>query len=276
MTVKIKFKFALLGILLLFSLGCNRISFVLYWADTLAVSSLNDYFDLNSSEEKQLKKEINQIITEVKSTEFKLTVDLLNKIKMDIKNDSIEVKKIENYELEFDKIIESLSLKTKTIFVNRIQTQQPKGFEKFDAEFAARMKKSVKRFDKSKIYDQDLKSLDRWVDNSLGFLTPNQQIWLKKEIKENPSPQLLRVQSRQAVFDKFKSLRNDSIKLNQFLNQYFENWESEQTVEYISARNEYRKKLRSWIVRILNDKNANQKENLIKTIDKLIKDLSFK
>jgi hypothetical protein len=266
-------KFVFLGLLLLLFTGCNRLSFVLYWADTLVISSLNDYFDLTSSEEKKLKVEIQRLITEIKSNEFKQTIDLLNKIKSDVKADSVDVAKIESYEIEFDKIAESIGKKTKPIFIDRIQKQKIKGFEKFDKEFEARIKKSQKRFEKSKTYDQDLKSLDRWVDNSLGFLTPSQQLWLKKEIKDNPSPQLLRIQSRQHVFENFKSVRSDNLKLELFLNQYFDNWESQQSADYILARNKYRSQLRVWIVRLLSDKNANQKDNLIKTIDKLTKEL---
>lgn len=274
MKLKIKVKLLIISLLLVFISGCNRISFVLYWADTLAVSSLNDYFDLTSSEEKKLKTEIRKLLGDIKSSEFLLITDLLKKIKNDLTSDSIDVTKIQNYENDFNKIIENISKKTKSIFVEQIQKQKLKGFKKFDEEFLNRIKQSLSRFEKSKIYDQDLKSLDRWVNNTLGFLTPDQQTWLKKEIKDNPSPQLLRIQSRQSVFETFKSSRNDETKLADFLNTYFESWESQQTSEYIQARDQYRAKLRIWIVKVLSEKNQNQKENLMKAIDKLIKELN--
>lgn len=261
-------------IFILFSVSCNRLQLALDWSDTFLISRVEDYFDLNSEQEKQLKAAYQQTLKEVKKEEFQQFSNQLLKISDQIKSQKLERKHIQEHFDEIQKYILSISLKLEPQAQKLIEEQSKKGFEQFDREFLDKLSEDRKEWQSlDKIKKNQIESWMSWGDRLLGDLTEEQKKMIEAHIQKNPRPRMLQIESRQSVFDKFKLARQKPETRTQFIHQFFSDWNSLQSNEFQEARKLYLLQTHDFLFELYLKLNAQQKEHLINYVDQLAKEI---
>src|SRR5690606_27216866 len=125
--------------------------------------------------------------------------------------------------------------------------QAPLGFNRFDDKFSKQNKKQLKKIGDDKNNLRSFrKRFDRIIDETVEYLTDDQEKELSNLLKTIPSPQLLRLESQKAVFEKFKTVRGDEKSRRKFIHDYFNKWDSLQMGTYKEARNKFQNALKAW------------------------------
>jgi hypothetical protein len=145
-----------------------------------------------------------------------------------------------------------------------VEEQAGRGFGRFDEEMTNRLGKAKDRLaspeDRLK---QAKKRIERVVSETVGELTGEQEAMVEPVLKENPL--LLEQESRAHLFAQFREARGEVAERKAFLHKYFFDWDSLQRPDYIRARDAYRKKSVSLMIRVLQAASPKQRENLVKS-----------
>ena len=222
--------------LILFSVSCNRLQMALDWSDTLLISRVEDYFDLNSEQEKQLKIAYQKTLKEVKKEELQQFSNQLLKIKDQIKSQKLERKHIQEHFDEIQNYILSISIKLEPQAQKLIEEQSKKSFDQFDQEFLDKLSEDRKEWQSlDKIQKNQIESWMSWGERLLGDLTEEQNKMIEAHIQKNPRPRMLQIESRQSVFEKFKLARQKPETRTQFIHQFFSDWNSGRSTVLFSA-----------------------------------------
>jgi len=257
-------------IFILFSVSCNRLQLALDWSDTFLISRVEDYFDLNSEQEKQLKVAYQQTLKEVKKEELQQFSNQLLKIKDQINSQDLERKNIQEHFDEIQNYILSISKKLEPQAQKLIETQVPKGFDQFDQEFLVKLSDDRKEWQSlEKVQKDQIENWMSWGDRLLGELTKDQMTMIENHVKINPRPRMLQIESRLAVFEKFKIARQKPDTRTQFVNQFFTDWNSLQSIEFQDARKIYLSQTHDLLFQIYLKMDAKQKKHLVEYVDQL-------
>lgn len=264
----------LTGILLLLLGGCTRLDLAVKWADTYFLSSLEDYFDLPASQREDIRKDFNLALSTIQKSEFPILAEKLSSIAQTAeKNELSEVylrKKIE----EMGEVLKKGIQRFEPLAQKVVKIQSLSGFHHFDEEFLRKYNQDLLEItDEKKQKKIILKKVDRWVDETVEFLTITQKSNLAENMKKFPPPLFLQIESRRLVFDRFRQVRIDDQKRKIFLSQLFTEWDSLQTQEFQNARKEYFNKVIDWVVTIALHLNEKQKKNLINNLKKRASEL---
>jgi hypothetical protein len=242
--------------------SCSKLSIGVYWADTFALSKIDDFFTLNSEQKQIVKKDFQLAFQEVRRTEFPLLADLLEEIAQEVEKKSFDEAKIEKWNSRSIELVKQGAKRFEPLGQKLMEWQAPLGFARFDeAFFKSQEKKSKTLIASEDRLQQAKKRIERMVDETLGFLQPSQEGLVKGVLAENPL--VLEHESRKFSFEKFQKARGQPKDRSEYVRKYFYDWDSLQSAEYLSARNAYQKKGRALILQILNSADDAQRKNLM-------------
>lgn len=247
-------------LLLLFS-GCTRLDLAVKWADTYFLSSLGDYFDLPANQREDIRKDFNLALSTIQKNEFPVLAEkLISLAQTTEKNELSEIylrKKIE----EIGEVLRKGIQRLEPLAQKVVKIQSLNGFHHFDEEFLHKYNQDLLEItDEKKQKKLAQKKVDRWVDETVEFLTITQKSNLDEIMKKSPPPLFLQLESRRIVFDRFRQAREDQLKREVFISQLFTEWDSLQTQEFQNARKEYFNKVTEWIITIALQLNEKQKK----------------
>jgi len=233
-----------------------------YWADTFIFSQLDDFFSFSGEQKETAKKEFRASFLELRKKEFPELANILDGIANEIERGELNEERIEFWSARAIKTLRGAPLRFEPLGQKLIAQQAAQGFSRFDQEFLAQNQKRAKRLlTESDRLKQAKKRIERVVSESIGFLTPEQEKMVEQLLKENPL--LLEQESRKFVFEQFQVARLEDKARISFVRRYFQDWDSLQKPEYISARDAYQKKSRAMMVKILEIATNEQKNNLL-------------
>ena len=154
--------------------------------------------------------------------------------------------------------------------------QAKSGFESFDKELREKQEKDLKKASNVKDLAKDSrKKISRWVNETVEVLTTEQDRELTDMALKFPAPLKFQIQSREALFEKFKSVRSDPEARQKLIHDFFYQWESLQSEDYLKARQEYRTKYRQWLIGLSSKLTVNQKQDFVKNLRKRAAELKY-
>lgn len=250
-------------------LSCTKLDFVLRWADTFALSYINDYFDLTSSEQKELKQDFNLVLKQIQKEDFPIYAIQFNQLADQIEKDHLNAETVESFlnqlEISFKKSMQKFEPLAQKVF----NFQAKSGFDYFDKEFRRKQEKDSKKALNIKDLARDSrKKINRWVAETVEVLTTEQEREFTDMALQFPAPLKYQIASREALFEKFKTLRHEPEAREKLIHDFFYQWESTQTEEYLKARQEYRGKYRNWLISLSGKLSVKQKQDFVKNLRK--------
>jgi hypothetical protein len=255
-------KIFLLILMILVFPSCSKISIGVYWADTFALSKINDFFTLSADQKAVVKNEFRLALKEVRRTEFPIIADLLEEIALAVENKSFTEEKIASWSVKSIDLLKQSGKRFEPLAQKLMEWQAPLGFAKFDEAFLkGQEKRSKKLLTPEKRLEQAKTRIERVIEEALGELNPAQENMAELVLKENPL--LLENENRLFSFEKFRLARVKEKERREYVKKYFYDWDSLQNPEYIAARNVYQKKSRALILQILSNADEGQRKHLI-------------
>jgi hypothetical protein len=260
--------------LALVSTGCMKLGTVLNWADTYALSTLGDYFDLNAEQKKQAKKEINETLHQIEKNEFPAFAAILQDAASLIEKGEWTEGAIEKSISTAQSLINKAYARLEPLAQRLVEEQATSGFARFDDAFEKKYRKDIEINSSSKEQSNIYKKrFGKWVSETVEFSTPEQEdAWTDFTLKD-PYPASLKLQSHKMVFEKFKSVRMNKEARTEFIHLCFTDWLGVQAPTYQQAQAKYREGLQHWIIIQLEKLTDKQKKNLIENLRKRAQEL---
>lgn len=247
--------------------SCTRLEVAMNWADTFAISAVTDYFELSSSQKSQAKAEFNATLHEIQKNDFPLLAEVLERAANRVEKSELEATQIFSFYSEAEEIVKRAYQKFEPQAQKIVDNQAQSNFALFDKEFAKKVAHDREDAEKPEtLLKNTVKKFNRWIDNTIEFLTDSQDTQMRDMLKTQPAPVALQINSRESVYEKFKSVRSSEKDRHELIRKIFYDWESLQSSDYLKARKEYHERIKSWTVGLYKNLNDKQKKNLIKNL----------
>ncbi|XGC79850.1 DUF6279 family lipoprotein [Bdellovibrio bacteriovorus] len=266
-------KILVLSILLLATTACSRSSVMMSFADTLAVSKTDEYFDLTSQQKEELKKDLRQDLDALKKEFLPEVAKTLRKIESEVSKGKIESELIATHFTEFHVHFKKLTSYFANTAVKTVVTFQP---EQFDY-FAKTMKEEIK--DRSDVEEQNEKAYKRYrrsLEFWVGGLSQDQKDKLQGFLNQNPYPVKLETENKEYVVRQFLEVKADKEKLKEYVRSIYIDYESPRLPAFTEALNSHKKAFQKFLAETLwptisKNQIENLKANLIARAEELEK-----
>ena len=231
-------------------------------------------FELSSPQKDLFEKNFSAELEKVKKDQFPIYADYLEKIVSAINNPPLTGEKVSKLFDEGSELFLQAPPQWKAATEEVVMSLKPDQFKTFEEYFDKKMKKQKGRYKTPKDrYKQQLKAMEKWIDESVEDLTSSQEEKFLQYIKLNPKPYELSVKSQQFVFDQFKEAFPDPDKRKAFIQKFLTDWRSIQLPEYVKAHELYLEKLKDFVMDLSLNLNERQKKNLIENLNRRMDEL---
>lgn len=269
-TIPCMYKTIFLCCLALVFTSCSKLSVAVYWADTFAVSELDDYFQISSAQKTETQKSIQLQLSEIRKSDFPKLAELFEEAAGQVEKEKLGKEQILSLRTRLIDLMLSMSKRFEPIILQLMLWEKENNFQKFDL---ALKEKQEERWQKISSEEKRIKEARRRVDRlysrSVGYLTDDQEKRLIEVLRSNPLQ--LEWENRNIVFQKFVQAR--PTEMESFLKKFFHQWESLQSAEYIKARDQYRKNWDEYLLFLLQNLEPKQKSNVIENLREIAAEL---
>ncbi len=259
----------LCGLALVFT-SCSKLSVAVYWADTFAVSELDDYFQISRAQKSETQKSVQLQLSEIRRSDFPRLAELFEEAAGQLENQKLGKEEILSLRTRLIYLMLSMSIRFEPIILQLMLWEKENKFQKFDL---ALKEKQEERWQKISSEEKRIKEarrrVERLISRSVGYLTDDQEKRLIEVLRTNPLQ--LEWENRNIVFQKFVQAR--PTEMESFLKKFFHQWESLQSVEYIKARDLYRKNWDEYLYFLLQNLEPKQKLNAIENLREVAAEL---
>lgn len=227
--------FLILSVLgsMLFTTACNRAEFLFRFADDLAASRVDHYFDLTSEQKKELKVDIRQDIAVGKKEAFPKIAQRLRVLEKEIQKEPVAPetlqkafsdieKQVKGLTTYFEKTALKTSEKISTTQVDHFATEVRKNIREEENDPQEATEKAEKRYRRSAEY---------WV----GGISRDQKQMIKNFLVKNPYPWQLQNRSQEFVVRQFLTAAKNPTDKKAFVEKFVKDYESVRLPEYREA-----------------------------------------
>lgn len=222
--MKLALKIGSLFFCLLWLNGCTRTELAFRFADTAVASKADDYFDLSSAQQSELKKSVQKDIDLVRKNLFPILAKKLRSLEPLANNSSLDPALVESTASELQgyfKLLPSYFLETS---VKTALDLTPQQFDHFSEEIRQEIKKDKENpKDIKKEWEKKYRrSLEFWI----GGISVEQRKAISEFVVKNPYPLALQNQSRQHVLSSFLQASKNPESLKKFITEFSTDYES--------------------------------------------------
>jgi hypothetical protein len=256
-------------ILVFSSVSCISLERAFNWVDNFILYRTTDYFDFSKQEKTEFKKDLKAILNEIQRKDFPSLAVISRDLADNLEKEGAKASRVKKFSDDVEKTLLQAYARFEPLAQKVVSDQSKKGFDRFDQSFLKKNGEDLEKAKNEKLQVKEVKKrFQRLVNETVGFLTTDQEKKLDEFLKNNPPPALARVESQKRVFDKFKEVRKDESKRRSFLNSLFVDYDSLQTPEYEAARKKYEDAFKSWCFTQFEGINDEQKKNFITNLRK--------
>lgn len=243
--------------------SCSRLDIAFRWMDVFIAGKVDDYFDINSKQKKELKKSIQQDLKIVQAKLLPQWIEHFQSIQKDVGAGSFDDKKLA---VSFATIMTDVE-QMKSYFVNTavrfaasIDDSQliyfQKAFNKKTAEALqkANNQKALRKEYRGKYID--------YFEMFLGSLSRDQEKLVEKHLASSCFPAALKAQNNEHIFTSFMKQSNDPEARVQFVKDLYSHPQQYDLPIYREAMTHYQTELKQLITEILHTMTPQQKTKL--------------
>lgn len=237
------------------------------WADTFVMAYVTDYFELNADQKNIARTEFNTAFTDSKKQDFPVYARIMTEIADATEKDQLNGESLEPKMKEVERTIQRSMERFEPMAQKVIESQVASHFQMFDQEFQKKYEKDLAKLKSEKDpTSKYFEKVEKWVSETTEYLTDAQKVEIRESLKKNPSPVMLQIESRKAVYEKFKVARGNEKTRRDFIHQFLFDWPGLQTPTYQKARLEHQQRVREIIIKTAESLSPEQKKNLIKKL----------
>lgn len=258
----------------LFITSCTRLDFGLQFFSIYVKSQVDDMFELSSPQKELFAKKFSSQLDKVKQTQFPVYAEYLEKIVDAYEKNLMTAEKSSQLLDEGSQIFFQTPPIWRSTVEDVVMTLKPDQFKSFEDYFYEKLNKQKDKYSTAKDRNKhQVKSMEKWVDETVESLTRGQEEKLSQYVKSNPKPYELSIKSQEHVYMQFKEAFPDMEKRKVFIKKFLTDWKSLQLPEYVKAHEIYLEKLKDYVMDLSLNLNEKQKKNLIENLNYRIKEL---
>jgi hypothetical protein len=264
--------YPILCLSLLISSACTRGTFLFRFADDIAASKIDHYFDLSKEQKKELKAEIKKDIDTGKKEALPKMANRLRQLEKQLDQEPVNPEIFVTAYKEIEKQVKGLTVyfqdTTMKTSVNLTQDQINHFAKEVREEIADEEKDPAEA--NEKVEKKYRRSLEFWV----GGLSRDQDKMLKSFLAKNPYPWHLQNKSQEHVVQQFVESSKEPTARKAFVAKFVKDYESVRLPEYKTALSQHQKAFVNFLTEdfwssMPKDQRARFKENLSARADQL-------
>lgn len=247
--------------------SCSRLDVAFRWMDVFIAGKVDDYFDINSQQKKELKKSINQDLKVIQAKLLPQWIEYFRSMQNDVSTDSFDDKKLAVY---FSSIMtdvddmKSYFVNTAVRFAASIDQSQLVYFEKsFVKKTAEAMDKAHNQTALRKEYRS--KYVD-YFEMFLGTLTRDQEKLVEKHLASSCFPAALKAQNNEHIFKSFLKQSKEPQARVEFVRELYSHPQQFDLPVYREAMANYQTDLKNLISEVMQSMTPEQKKKLQKNL----------
>lgn len=260
-------KIFLLSLAVLGLTSCSRLDVAFRWMDVFIASKVDDYFDINSQQKKELKKSVTQDLKQIQAKLLPQWIEQFKSIQNDVNHDSFDEKKVAQYFMSFMTDVEAMKsyfLNTAVKFASSIDDSQIEYFQK------SFVKKTGEDIEKAQNIGKLRKTYqEKYVDYFemfVGSLTRNQEKLVTNHLAVSCFPAELKAKNNEHIFTTFMKEAKTREARVKFVKELYSHPQQFDLPLYRHAVVRYQSDLKSLITEILMTLTPDQKKNLKKNL----------
>lgn len=260
-------KIFLLGLAVLGLTSCSRLDVAFRWMDVFIASKVDDYFDINSQQKKELKKSVTQDLKQIQAKLLPEWIKQFKSIQNDVNQDSFDEQKVAHYFTGFMTDVESMKsyfLNTAVKFASSVDESQIVYFQK------SFVKKTGEDIEKAQNISKLRKTYqDKYVEYFemfVGSLTREQETLVTKHLASSCFPAEFKAKNNEHIFSTFMKEAKTREARVRFVKELYSHPRQFDLPGYRHAVANYQTDLKSLIAKILMTLTPDQKKNLKKNL----------
>lgn len=256
--------------------ACSRLDIALRWVDVFIAGKVDDYFDLNSQQKKELKKSIQLDLKQIQAKLLPQWIHNFKEIEKDVNSGSLEEQKVAGYFASFMSDAEGIKSYFADTAVQLVGTVDDSQMKHFRKSFSKKAEEDLAKAQNNEKLREEYK--DKYIDYFamfLGTLTKDQEKSVDQHLQTSCFPAALKVKNNEYVFEKFMKESDNKEKRKQFVREFYVHPERFELPEYKQAKAQYQESLKNLItdvlVRMTPEQKVRLKKNLIEKTAQLEK-----
>jgi hypothetical protein len=244
-------------------ISCTRLDFAVNWADTYIASQVDDYFDLTSQQNKDLKESLTKDIRRIRKEKFPLWAEHLHRFEKDLRENNLTGERFHKYfveSLETSKTLQPYFTTTAVTFISTATLAQLEHFERTLRKKNIEDKEQIQNRQKAR--NETRKKYLRWTDLGIDTLSKDQEQLLNQHLNDHPFPAQAQIKNKAYILEKFNEARKSPEGLKNFVRSYYDNKSQLAAPEYRQALGTYQIELEKFIFQLVQSLNEKQKRFL--------------
>lgn len=243
--------------------SCSRLDVALSWADTYIAAKVDDYFNLSSRQNKELKQALRTNIRQIRKSKFPEWAQTLRQIAREIHDHPLNEAVVDKYFRQILLVTDSLQpafTETAVHFIGEARPEQLEHFERTVHQKNIEDEKKIQNSQKARDENRKkyLRGIELWIDS----LSKEQDQLLNRHLNENPFPARALIKNRNQVLEKFSASKKSPEALKDFVRSYYTDKNQYADPEYREALRNYQTNLEKFTYQLLKSLNEKQKKSL--------------
>lgn len=206
-----------LGALTIGLSGCGS-TFLGVALQSMTVTKVDDYFDLEGPQKDQLKKDVEKDFQELRQEVFPQVAKSLRELDSQFNKDSVQAPLMAKIFEDSDSYLKKVTAKFENTAVKTAATLHEKQFQHFAREIRKDVEESQEDTASAEgALKQSMKRYTKSIEFWLGNLTRDQKNRLRDFLNNHPYPWSLQNRSKLAVLEKFLNSRKNPEELKKFV-----------------------------------------------------------
>ncbi|MBC7372222.1 MAG: hypothetical protein H7326_11690 [Bdellovibrionaceae bacterium] len=245
-------------------IGCSRLDVAVNWADTYIASSVDDYFDISSSQSKELKLDLKRDIARLRKEQFPKWASQLRELETQFAPGAAKLSS-EKFHTFFKETLDAgralgpYFAATTVKFVTTATSEQLEHFEKTVREKNVEDHEKIQNSKKAR--QEARKKYLRWTDLWIDSLTDDQDKLLDIHLDANPFPLEQQLTNKLFVLDQFSTARKTPEKLKTFVTDFAVDRNRFNSAAFQKAMDTYQQELEKFVYQLLQTLTEKQKKH---------------
>jgi hypothetical protein len=248
---------------LLGTLSCARLDIAVTWADTYIASQVDDYFDLNSQQNKDLKGSLKKDIRKIRKEQFTQWAVGLRRFRKDFLENTLTEESFHKYfaeTLEKTRMLQSYFTNTAVNFISTTSPAQLAHFEQTIRRKGVENEEKIQNSEQAR--KENRKNYLRWTELWIDSLSKEQEQLLNQHLNDHPFPAQAQIKSKNHTLEQFHEARKSSEDLKNFVRNYYDYKNPSADPEYRQALNSYHAELEKFLFQLIKSLNEKQRKLL--------------
>lgn len=248
-------------------ISCTRLDIAVNWADTYIASQVDDYFDLSSQQNKDLKNNLKRDLRKIRSEQFPVWAKTLRQLEKEIRSGTLTEAGFATYYRDAIAASQTLLPEFKETALKFISTASSEQLEHFERTIRKKNVENEQKIQNSEQARNDSrKKYLRWIEMWVESLTKDQNQLLNQHLSNDPFPAIAQIKNRNYVLEKFTEARKSPESLQNFVRNYYTDKNQYADPNYTQALANYQSNLEKFGYQLLKSLNEKQKSLLCENL----------